>query len=146
VPQRQKVQAVLRRGRLHFDSTAAWNLRYFRVVQATMARVFLSHSSRDKPFVRELYRRLSPDGLICFFDEKSIEWGENFVVSLERGIDECEFFVAVLSPEFVQSKWVELERTSAMADDPAGLTRKMRSLLLQPCEVPRLINRTWRWC
>lgn len=105
-----------------------------------MARVFLSHSSKDKPFVRELHRRLSRDGLICFFDEKSIEWGANFVVSLERGIDECEFFVAVLSPDFVQSKWVELERTSAMADDPAGLKRKMRPLLLQACEVPRFLK------
>jgi len=105
-----------------------------------MARVFLSHSSKDKVFVRELHRRLRRDGLTCFFDEKSIEWGENFVVSLERGIDECEFFVAVLSPEFVQSKWVELERTSAMADDPAGLKRKMRPLLLRPCEVPRFLK------
>lgn len=67
-------------------------------------------------------------------------WGANFVVSLERGIDECEFFVAVLSPEFVQSKWVELERTSAMADDPAGLKRKIRPLLLRPCEVPRFLK------
>jgi tetratricopeptide (TPR) repeat protein len=105
-----------------------------------MARVFLSHSSKDKPFVRELHRRLRRDGLVCFFDEESIEWGANFVVSLERGIDECEYFVAVLSPEFVQSKWVELERTSAMTDDPAGLERKMRPLLLRPCEVPRFLK------
>jgi tetratricopeptide (TPR) repeat protein len=110
------------------------------VVQAIMARVFLSHSSKDKPFVRELHRRLKRDGVVCFFDEESIEWGANFVVSLERGIDECEFFVAVLSPEFVQSKWVKLERTSAMADDPAGLERKMRPLLLQACEVPRFLK------
>jgi tetratricopeptide (TPR) repeat protein len=40
----------------------------------------------------------------------------------------------------VQSKWVELERTSAMADDPAGLKRKMRPLLLRPCEVPRFLK------
>ena len=105
-----------------------------------MARVFLSYSSKDKVFVRELHRRLRRDGLSCFFDEESIEWGENFVVSLERGIDESEFFVAVLSPEFVQSKWVELERTSAVADDPAGLKRKIRPLLLRPCEVPRFLK------
>ena len=105
-----------------------------------MARTFLSHSSKDKPFVRELHRRLRRDGVVCFLDEKSIEWGENFVVSLERGIDECEFFVAVLSPEFVQSKWVELERTSAMADDPAGLKQKIRPLLLRPCSVPRFLK------
>jgi len=32
------------------------------------------------------------------------------------------------------------ERTSAMADDPAGLKRKMRPLLLRPCEVPRFLK------
>ena len=69
-----------------------------------MARVFLSHSSKDKPFVRELHRRLVRDGVTCFFDEESIEWGANFVTKLEQGIDECEFFVAILSPDFVQSK------------------------------------------
>jgi hypothetical protein len=31
-------------------------------------RVFLSHSSKDKEFVRELYRRLTRDGVSCFFD------------------------------------------------------------------------------
>ena len=48
-------------------------------------------------------------------------WGANFVLSLEQAIDTCEHFVAVLSPDFVKSKCVELERTSAMADDPAGV-------------------------
>jgi hypothetical protein len=37
------------------------------------ASVFLSHSSKDKPFVRELFRRLTRDGVTCFFDEESIE-------------------------------------------------------------------------
>ncbi|MGH9660116.1 MAG: TIR domain-containing protein, partial [Bryobacteraceae bacterium] len=105
-----------------------------------MARAFLSHSSRDKEFVRELYRRLTRDGVTCFFDEESIEWGANFVLSLEQGINTCAYFVAVLSPDFVQSKWVELERTSAMADDPAGLKLKMRPLRLVPCEPPRFLK------
>ena len=46
-----------------------------------MPRVFISHSSKDKPFVRELYRRLNRDGVTCFFDEESIEWGDNFVTT-----------------------------------------------------------------
>ena len=35
-------------------------------------RVFLSHSSKDKVFVRELYRRLTRDGVACFFDADSL--------------------------------------------------------------------------
>jgi hypothetical protein len=39
---------------------------------ATPHDVFLSHCSRDKPFVTELCRRLSREGVGCFFDIKSI--------------------------------------------------------------------------
>jgi hypothetical protein len=51
-------------------------------------RVFLSHSSKDKDFVRELYRRLARDGVSCFFDIESIGWGRNSVRALERALDE----------------------------------------------------------
>jgi tetratricopeptide (TPR) repeat protein len=96
-------------------------------------RVFLSHSSKDKDFVRELYRRLTRDGVSCFFDTDSIGWGQNWVRALERALDECEFVVLVLSPDFCNSNWVEVERTSSIADDPTGLRRKVRPLMLRPC-------------
>src|SRR5579871_3668893 len=96
-------------------------------------RVFLSHSSRDKVFVRELYRRISRDGVRCFFDIESIGWGENWVRALERALDECEFVVFVLSPDFCNSEWGEVERTSNIADDPGALKRKVRPLMLLPC-------------
>src|SRR5579864_8228346 len=96
-------------------------------------RVFLSHSSKDKDFVRELYRRLTRDGVPCFFDIESIGWGQNWVRALERALDECEFVVFVLSPDFCNSEWVEVERTSSIADDPGALKRKVRPLMLRPC-------------
>jgi tetratricopeptide (TPR) repeat protein len=102
--------------------------------------VFLSYSHNDILFVRELHRRLTRDGVTCFFDEESIEWGANWVLTLENALDTCDFFVPILSPDFVRSKWVELERTSALADDPAGTRRKTRPLLLRDCDVPRFLK------
>jgi hypothetical protein len=102
-------------------------------VAAPTHRVFLSHSSKDKDFVRELYRRLTRDGVSCFLDIESIGWGDNWVRALERALDECENIVFVLSPDFCNSEWVEVERTSSIADDPAGLKRKLRALTLRPC-------------
>jgi hypothetical protein len=95
--------------------------------------VFLSHSSKDKEFVKELYRRLTHDGVSCFFDIESIGWGDNWVRALERPIDECKYVVFVLSPDFCNSEWVEVERTSSIADDPSGLKRKVRPLMLRDC-------------
>jgi hypothetical protein len=100
---------------------------------ASSYEVFLSHSSRDKEFVKELYRRLTRDGVRCFFDIESIGWGDNWVRALERAIDECRYIVFVLSPDFCNSEWVEVERTSSIADDPSGLKRKVRPLMLHPC-------------
>jgi tetratricopeptide (TPR) repeat protein len=109
-------------------------------------RVFLSHSSKDKDFVRELYRRLTRDGVPCFFDAESIGWGDNWVRALERAIDECDYIVFVLSPDFCNSEWVEVERTSSMANDPSGLKRKVRPLMLRPCRelptFPRFLRQT----
>jgi len=96
-------------------------------------RVFLSHSSKDKEFVKELYRRLTRDGVSCFFDIESIGWGHNWVKALEFALDECEYIVFVLSPDFCNSEWVEVERTSGIADDPSGFKRKVRPLTLRPC-------------
>jgi hypothetical protein len=98
-----------------------------------MPSVFLSHSSKDKEFVRELYRRLTRDGVDCFFDAESIGWGDNWVRALERALDECTVIVFVLSPDFCNSEWVEVERTSSIAEDPSGLKRKARPLMLRDC-------------
>ena len=105
-----------------------------------MSKVFLSYNHRDQSFVENLYRRLTADGVECFFDKESIGWGANWVVALEEGIDECQHIVLVLTPDFCASEWTKLERTVAMADDPSGLKRRLRPLLLKPCEVPRFLK------
>jgi len=97
-------------------------------------KVFLSYSRKDQAFVEELYRRLTRDGVECFFDKKSIKWGANFVLALEKGIDDCEIVVAVLSPDFCKSEWANVERTAAMVKDPAALRRRIRPLLRRPCD------------
>ena len=59
--------------------------------------------------------------------------GRNWVRALERAIDECRDIVFVLSPDFCNSEWSQVERTSSIADDPSGLKRKVRPLLLAEC-------------
>jgi len=77
--------------------------------------------------------RLTRDGVSCFFDAESIGWGQNWVKQLERALDVCENVVFVLSPDFCNSEWADVERTSSIANDPNGLKRKARPLMLRPC-------------
>lgn len=98
-------------------------------------RVFLSYSRRDQEFVEELYRRLKRDGVNCFYDRESIEWGDNWVRALEREIDKSEAIVCVLSPDFCNSEWTQLERTG-------GFDRKALPLMLRHCAelLPRFLR------
>jgi tetratricopeptide (TPR) repeat protein len=107
-----------------------------------MSRVFLSYSSKDEQFVRRLYEQLKADGVDCFFDKESISWGANFVVELEKGLDECELILLILSPAFCKSEWTRLERTAIMAEDPSGIKKKIKPLLLQDCKkhLPRFLK------
>ena len=51
-----------------------------------MAKVFLSYSHKDQKFVEKLYRRLTKDGVECFFDKESITWGANRRVRNQNSI------------------------------------------------------------
>lgn len=62
-----------------------------------MSKVFLSYSSEDEDFVKGFYKKLKTDGVDCWFDRESISWGANWVVELEKGLDEYEFIVLILS-------------------------------------------------
>ena len=107
-----------------------------------MSKVFLSYSHRDESFVTALFRRLTGDGVECFFDKESIGWGDNWVLELEKGLDECDLIVPILTPEFCRSEWAKLERTAIQADDPAGVKKKIRPLLLKECKevLPRFLK------
>jgi tetratricopeptide (TPR) repeat protein len=103
-----------------------------------MSKVFLSYSREDSLFVNELHRRLQRDGVECFYDVESIVWGENWVRELEKGVDEADFVVTVLTPAFLASKWTERERTGAMLKRPD----RIRPLLRVACEAPAFLKAT----
>ncbi len=107
-----------------------------------MGKVFLSYSHKDEDFAKDLYKRLIRDGVDCFFDKESIEWGANWVIELEKGIDDSDNIILVLSPDFCRSEWTKIERTSSMADDPGGLKKRLKPLLLEPCGdlLPRFLK------
>jgi len=101
-----------------------------------MVTLFLSYSLEDKDFVEELYRRFKRDGVKCFYDKTSIISNSNCVLELKKGIEECEYIVFVLTPEFCNSKWKEIECTDAYVDSSEKVKEKLIILLEKPCNLP----------
>jgi hypothetical protein len=85
-----------------------------------MVGVFLSHSSKDKPFVRDLANALEAGGEIkVWLDEREIDYGENIVLKIADGLD-ADFVLLILSPNSVDSKWVKEEWSDAYWEQPVN--------------------------
>lgn len=52
--------------------------------------VFLSHSHKDKPVVRELANRLKKDKLRVWFDEQELKPGDNIPMNCTGGTNSFE--------------------------------------------------------
>src|SRR5260370_19665067 len=80
-----------------------------------MVQVFISHSGRDNDFARDLANFLEEGGEIkTFVDDHDIRHGENFVSRIESGL-QTDAVLVVLSPEAVNSEWVQKECKAALA-------------------------------
>jgi hypothetical protein len=102
--------------------------------------VFLSHSSKDKPFVRELADELGRDGQIkVWLDDREIAPGQNIVTRIEEGLD-ADFVLLILSPDSVDSSWVEQEWTDAFWEQTNNRNTKLLGVLYRDCTIPRLIR------
>lgn len=97
---------------------------------ANRPRVFLSHSSVNKPFVRQFKASLDAEGFDCWVDEKQIEDIDLLSKEISDALETSEFFIAVHSTSFVASKWAQQELTAAIA--------LQMSIKIKPVIVARL--------
>ncbi|XP_057845447.1 disease resistance-like protein CSA1 isoform X2 [Cryptomeria japonica] len=78
--------------------------------------VFLSHSGKQKFFVRQLNRDFANHGVSCFFnqDRESLPLGEDFPSRIFEAGKTCKVAVFLLSKDFLESKWPMLELSACV--------------------------------
>lgn len=72
-------------------------------------KVFISHSSLDKPFVRELMKALAQENIDSWLDENEILVGDNIREKVTSAINDSQALIIVLSPSSAKSEWVKYE-------------------------------------
>lgn len=103
-------------------------------------KVFISHSSVDKPFARSLCMDLEDNGFIPWLDEWNIMVGESIPEKISIGIKEAEFIIVILSNHSVNSRWVETEWQTKYWTEIAKGRIHVLPILLEDCEVPELLK------
>lgn len=105
-----------------------------------MNKLFISYSSHDKETVRNIAVDLRANGFDVWLDEWEIKVGECIVSSVERGIDEADFVILVLSKSSVKSGWVESEWRIAYWDQISDGRIRVLPVLIEDCQMPGLIK------
>jgi hypothetical protein len=104
-------------------------------------QVFISHAHQDAEFASLLSADLRQRGWMVWIAPDSIRPGEKWVTAIERGLAGSGVFLAVLTPDALDSSWVEDETHEAIE---LSHERKLRllTLLVKPCDLSgRLIRR-----
>jgi small GTP-binding protein len=102
--------------------------------------VFLSHSSADKPVVRELAQRLRTSGLLVWFDEWLIKPGDHIATAIDEGLEQSAMLLFCMSANAFGSDWVGLEGHTAIFRDPLNRERRFVPLRLDDAPIKAMLR------
>ncbi len=81
------------------------------------AEVFLSHSSQDREMAARVAEMLRAHGVPVWFSQTNIVGAQQWHDEIGAALGRCDWFVLLLSPEAVSSKWVKRELLFALEND-----------------------------
>src|SRR3954470_16262690 len=74
-----------------------------------MNKLFISHSTKDDGFVRELQRSLDDFGQNAWIDSRELSGGDAFWSEIQQAIEGSSAYIVVVSSDALQSEWVAKE-------------------------------------
>ena len=110
-------------------------------------KVFLCHASGDKPPVRDLYKRLSMEGVDAWLDKEKLLPGQDWQVEIPRAVRDADVVVVCLSNKSITKEgYVQKELKFALdiAEEKPEGTIFLIPARLEDCLVPERLNR-WQW-
>src|SRR3989442_2676344 len=79
-----------------------------------MNKLFISHSSQDDAFVRDLRAALADQGQDGWIDSRELRGGDPLWQEIQTAIEEASAYAVVVSPDAFQSDWVGDELAHAL--------------------------------
>jgi TIR domain-containing protein len=79
--------------------------------------VFLSYSSLDWEFAHKIVDLLRRHGVPVWHGPSSIRGGQQWLDEIGDALERCDWFVILLSPNSMKSKWVRRELVFAFDED-----------------------------
>jgi hypothetical protein len=101
--------------------------------------IFMSYSRREVGFVDQLTGRLEEEGFQVWLDYRSLIPGSPWKTQIEKGLDESEVILLVVSKESMASKYVELEWRRVIQED-----KRIILLIFEAVDLPEELEK-YEW-
>ena len=103
-------------------------------------KIFVSYSRKDQQFVHRLMQDLKRYGIDIWDIESKIQYGDGITKTIQRGIDESDYIAVIMSPNSMNSKWVNWEYRSAIQKNLKEGKRTILPIYYETCEIPQLLQ------
>lgn len=107
-------------------------------------RAFLSYGGCDSPFAQQLARDLEDRGVHVWFAEWDLDYGDDIVQEIQRGLESTRQFLVILSPEAIGRPWVRQELSVAFMQALDGPGREIIPIMYKKCKPPAFVG-TRKW-
>jgi hypothetical protein len=110
-------------------------------------RVFLCHSSNDKPAIRKLYQKLLVDGFKPWLDEEDLLPGQDWQSEIVRSLNSADVVLVCLSSGSISKTGYvqkEIKDILDIADKQPENVIFLIPVRLEKCTIPERLNR-WQW-
>ena len=87
-----------------------------RKQSALPREVFLSHSTKDRPFAERIAAVLRHHAVPVWYSATNIVGAKQWHDEIGKALARCDWFIVVLSPHSIKSMWVKRELLYALND------------------------------
>jgi cell division protein FtsZ len=151
-----KIQiAILATGTLEVDNNSEFDDSFPKIISGEKVsstkrslRVFLCHSSDDKPAVRKLYQHLFPrNGIDVWLDEARLLPGEDWNHEITKAVKDADIVIVCLSQNSISKEGYvqkEIRRALDIAEEKPEGSIFIIPLKIEDCIVPERLS-SWQW-
>ena len=98
--------------------------------------VFLSHSSQNIEIAMEVAGTIQNQGVPLWFSDENILTAQDWLDAIGKALERCDWFMVLLSPASVISRWVRLEYSYAIRHNQ--YIDHIVPVIIEPCDYEAL--------
>ena len=101
---------------------------------------FISYNNSDRFWAGGIRELLLESGRTVRMQDPDFQAGSNFILEMHEGLRQAKRMIAVLSPDYLTSRFCSSEWAAKFAEDPMGSQRLLIFVKVRDCQLDGLLS------